>query len=82
MSIFDCVPLSEATLYVPAQSLKDYKAADQWKEFGTILPLEEASTAVDNIPSSATNTQKLLRDGQVYILKDGKTYTIMGASVE
>ena len=82
MSIFDCVPLSEATLYVPAQSLKDYKAADQWKEFGTILPLKEASTAVDNIPSSANPAQKLLRNGQVYILKDDKTYTIMGAQIQ
>ena len=39
--IFLGVPLAEATLYVPAQSLDDYKAATQWKDFGTILPIEE-----------------------------------------
>ena len=147
--VFYDMPLSEATLYVPAQSLDDYKAAEQWKEFGTILPIEGESeeeielqdtemTIVftnsedndseiysqsltikvpaapeiegfiflgwqpvatlitdtitiqaiyeNNVPSSspevyvnpANPTQKLLRNGQVYILQDGKTYTITG----
>ncbi len=147
--VFYNMPLSEATLYVPAQSLDDYKAAEQWKEFGTILPIEgESEEEIElhdtemtivftnsedndseiyrqtltikvpiaptvagftflywqpvaepitneiiiqaiyeaNVPSSApevyvnpTNpAQKLLRNGQVYILQDGKTYTITG----
>lgn len=77
-SVFKKVPLSEATLYVPAQSLDDYKAAGQWKEFGTILPLDKAPSAVENTRLPITNSTKHLRDGQVYILQDGKTYTIMG----
>jgi hypothetical protein len=78
------MPLAEATLYVPAQSLDDYKAADQRKEFGTILPIEELPAAVKNThnSSSTTNPKKLLRNGQVYILQDGKTYTVMGAEVK
>ena len=147
--VFYDMPLSEATLYVPAQSLDDYKAAEQWKEFGTILPIEGESeeeielqdaemtivftNSEDNDseiyrqtltikvpiaptiagftflywqpvaepitneitiqaiyeadgPSSAPEVyvnpanpaQKLLRNGQVYILQDGKTYTITG----
>lgn len=147
--VFDGMPLSEATLYVPAQSLDDYKAAEQWKEFGTILPIEgESEEEIElqdtemtivftnsedndseiyrqtltikvpiaptiagftflywqpvaepitneitiqaiyeaNVPSSAPEvyvnpanpTQKLLRNGQVYILQYGKTYTITG----
>ena len=147
--VFEDMPLSEATLYVPAQSLDDYKAAEQWNEFGTILPIEGESeeeielqdtemtivftNSEDNDseiyrqtltikvpiaptiagftflywqpvakpitneitiqaiyeadgPSSAPEVyvnpanpaQKLLRNGQVYILQDGKTYTIMG----
>ena len=76
--------ISEAILYVPAESLEDYKAADQWKEFGTILPIEELPAAVENTlsSSSTTNPKKLLRNGQVYILQDGKTYTVMGAEVK
>ena len=148
-NVFKDMPLSGATLYVRAQSLDDYKAADQWKDFGTILPTEEeepedkielqdteitivftnsedndseiysqsltikvptapeiegftflgwqpvATLITDtitiqaiyeaNTPTSAevyTNpanpTQKLLRNGQVYILQYGKTYTITG----
>jgi hypothetical protein len=74
--------LTEATLYVPAQSLDDYKAAEQWKEFGKILSLEEAPNAVDNISALITYTKKLFRNGQVYILQDSKTYTITGAEIK
>ncbi len=37
--VFNSVPQSRATLYVPSSSLEAYKAADQWNSFGTILPL-------------------------------------------
>jgi hypothetical protein len=72
------MPLSEATLYVPAESLEDYKAADQWKEFGTILPLDKAPSAVENTRLPITNSTKLLHNAQLLILRDGKTYTITG----
>ncbi len=41
------------------------------------------ATAIDNI-SADTNTtpQKVFRDGQVYILRNGKTYTLTGGEVE
>ena len=77
-NVFYDMPLSEATLYVPAQSLDDYKAAEQWKEFGTILPLDKAPSAVENTRLPITNSTKLLRNGQIYILQDGKTYTLTG----
>ena len=76
--VFYDMPLSEATLYVPAQSLDDYKAADQWNDFGTILPLDKAPSAVENTRLPIANSIKLLRNGQIYILQDGKTYTITG----
>ena len=78
-NVFYEVPTSSAVLYVPAESIDDYKAADQWKEFGTILPLEEAPSAVDNVEASTRGTQKLLRNGQLVIIRDGVEYTIMGA---
>ena len=149
-SVFYNVPLADATLYVPTESLEDYKVAEQWKDFGTILPIEGEEPEEDlelqdtdvsivftnsedndseiyrqtitiqipaapeiagftflywqpvaepitnvitiqaiyeaDVPSSApevyinpTNpAQKLLRNGQVYILQDGQTYTIQG----
>ena len=39
IAIFYNVPLSTATLYVPAPLLISYKTDFQWKEFGTILPI-------------------------------------------
>lgn len=36
---FNEVPLSEATLYVPAGSLEAYKNAEGWQDFGTISPI-------------------------------------------
>ena len=82
MDVFSGTPLSYVTLYVRAQSLDDYKAADQWKDFGRILPLEEAPSAVENTRLPIANGAKLLRDGQVYILKDNKVYTLMGAEIQ
>ena len=77
--VFEDMPLSEATLYVPAQSLDDYKAADQWKDFGTILPIHESPTSIEHTPlGEIGNQSKLLRKGQLLIIRDGKTYTVTG----
>ena len=40
-SVFSVVPLTNATLYVPAESVEAYKNADQWKDFGQVLPIAE-----------------------------------------
>lgn len=39
-------------------------------------------TPVDNITTPATRARKVLRDGQVLILRDDKTYTLTGAEVK
>lgn len=39
-AVFKNIPLDEATLYVPASALEDYKNSTQWKDFGTIRPIE------------------------------------------
>ena len=77
-NVFSRMPLSEATLYVPAESLEDYKAAEQWKEFGTILPLDKTPNSVENIQTTFVNGKKLLRNNQLLILREGKTYSVMG----
>ena len=76
--VFWNAPTTAATLYVPGESLELYQAAEQWEEFGTILPLEEAPSAVDNVEASTGGFQKLLRNGKVIIIHDGVEYTIMG----
>ena len=39
--VFAGVDLSACTLYVPAESVAAYKAADVWKEFGNIVAIED-----------------------------------------
>ena len=41
---FSNVPLDKATLYVPSSAINAYKAERPWKDFGTILPLEDYRT--------------------------------------
>jgi len=71
--------LENAVLYVPAESIATYQAADVWKEFGSILADTQDIDAVTGNPSPVSH--KLLRDGNVYILKGDKTYTLQGQAV-
>ena len=75
-----------STLYVPAAALEAYKAAAQWKDFGTILPIEGNEDIIDGVDSpealqdKGTNTPYYTLDGKptanptrkgIYI-KDGR----------
>ena len=40
--VFLRVPISDIPLYVPAASIEAYRNADQWKDFGQILPIKES----------------------------------------
>jgi hypothetical protein len=41
----------------------------------------ESGTDVENV-SNNTQAVKLLKDGQVVIIRDGKTYTILGTRIK
>lgn len=84
-NIFYNMPLSEAILYVPEESIDEYKSAVYWKDFGTILPISNSSTDLESTPSNNTNIPlyiKIIRNGQLLILHDGNTYNIMGAGIK
>ena len=78
--IFARVDVSNATLYVPAESVDAYKNAEQWKGFGQILPIEGTSVNYVERPF-LVRVQKVLQNGQVLILRDGKTYNVMGIEI-
>ena len=69
-----------AKLYVPCDSKEDYEFNPVWGDFKYIECINVES-AVDDIPTATTNEQKFLIDGQLYILKDGKTYNAMGQEI-
>ena len=66
---------------VPDESVSVYKSAPVWQEFN-IQGKSEVPAALDNIHAENSDTRKLLRDGQLLIIRDGKTYTIMGAEIQ
>ena len=84
--VFGYAPTTAATLYVPEVSLELYQAAEQWKEFGTILPISQVEADVENISSDTgygvMGNGKIMRNGQLIIIRDGKTYTAMGAEIQ
>ena len=53
-SVFDGISLSNVKLHVPATSVDAYNAAAPWKNFGTILPIEEVTEPV-YIETDVTN---------------------------
>jgi len=70
-------------LYVPKGKVEAYKdpSANGWKDFNNIQEIQ--STAIDQISQEPTaKSQKLIKDGQLLILRDGKTYTVTGQEVK
>jgi hypothetical protein len=76
---YDTLSRDKATLYVPSGSVNAYKSADQWMYFYRILPIG-SHEAIENVETDETSlgTGKLLRNGQVVILRGDRTYTVTG----
>ena len=48
----------------------------------TVEKDDEVTTGLDNTPSPMTNGQKIIYNGQLLIIRDGKTYNAMGQEVK
>ena len=70
-------------LYVPKGKVEAYKdpSANGWKDFNNIQEIGGA-TAIDEIVNRNSSNRKLIRDGQLLILRDGKTFTVTGQEVK
>lgn len=68
-----------AAIYVPQEQVSDYKTA--WSAYETKIQAN-TSTAIDEINSSNTQTLKLIKHGNLYILRNGEVYNAAGARVE
>ena len=79
---FDEVNKSTCILYVPKQSVELYRKAGVWKDFTNIIGMEEESSALPSVTNSAqAGTNKVFCNGQLLILRDGKTYTVQGQEI-
>jgi len=91
MNSFYATNVSAAKLYVPDESVDDYKEASQWKNFGSILPLSQIpdgiiiddGESIDQITNDQSPmTNKVLCNGHVLILRADRTYTLTGQQVK
>ena len=77
---FTVTGLEESTKYGYNLDVKD-DSSKTIKSYNGEFTTESA-TAVDNINSSSSDTQKLIRDGQLLIIRDGKTYNAQGVELK
>ena len=67
-----------AYLYIPCDSKRDYTLDPVWGKFQHVECLETDVENVDTSSQQQTNCQKIIRNGQLLILRDGVEYTVMG----
>ena len=76
----------DATLIVPWSEdhsiLDAYKAANCWQLFGTIVEEDPTPEAIESIQPADGGVQKVIKDGQLIILRGDRTYTITGQAVK
>jgi hypothetical protein len=77
-------PIGSTVLYVPDESIVIYKNRLPWKQFGSMLPISQLPTDVEDVQifkEKDTSIKKVIRNGQVVILHNDKSYNIMGQEV-
>ena len=79
---FTITGLNEGTHYTYDITAKDTEDNTLQSHSGEFTTQSNIPSSIDNTPSPITNTQKILRNGQLLIIRDGKTYTIMGAEIK
>ena len=79
--VFAAVDKVQCTLYVPETALEAYRNAVGWRDFMHIEPIR--AEGVDQITNDQLpTTTKILRDGQILILRGDKTYTLQGQELK
>jgi hypothetical protein len=49
---------------------------------GEFTTQSDVTTNIDNVPSTNPRVQKILLNGQLYILREGKTYSVLGQEID
>ena len=72
-----------ATLYVPKGTKEAYEAALVWKDF--YIEQFDPHEGIDEVqrePSGQYKSTKVIKDGQLYIERNGKIYNALGAEIQ
>lgn len=68
-------------LYVPKESIEKYAKADEWRNFNpNIFAIDDSAIEAVRVGVDAAS-QKVVRNGQVLIMRDGKLFNLLGAEV-
>ena len=67
-------------VYVPEEAVNSYKAAAVWQEFN-IVGKKGSTSDVDDVQMGKNGIQKLLRNGQLVIIRDGVEYNTLGQAL-
>ena len=78
---FTVTGLSEGTAYTYSLTVTDSMDKVLKTYTGTFKTQGTASTAIEHVSGDTPSGTKILRDGQVLILRDGKTYNALGQEV-
>ena len=78
---FTVTGLSEATQYAYNITTKDAANKTIATYSGEFTTMGGTTTAVEDILQNTTNCQKILRDGQLIIVRDGVEYNAMGQEI-
>ncbi|MCI6323973.1 MAG: leucine-rich repeat protein [Bacteroidales bacterium] len=68
-------------VFVPKGTLERYQADEYWSEFFNMAEYE-APTGNLNTAAEDNGLRKVVRDGQVLIIRGDKTYTILGENIQ
>ena len=79
--VFEGVDCSQIPLYVPAESVSEYKMELQWEDFNPILPIG-SHEAIEITSCEEFPAVKTIRDGQLLIERSGNIYNAQGAVVK
>ena len=78
-STFDGVS-KNCYIHVPAGTVRDYQLATGWSDFYYYYEIEE-ETALSETEQQNKPSRKIIRNGQVLILRNGVTYDMMGQTL-
>ena len=70
----------DAYLYIPCESKNAYMEDAVWGNFKYIECI--SSEGIEDVQSDEVQSTKVVKDGQVLILRNGKTYTMQGVEVK
>jgi len=63
------------SLFVPESAVDDYSDAAQWKDFD-VEASEQTPTAIDNVQGDNSSCTKVIENGVLYIVRDGKVFNV------